>query len=138
MQHAVPEEIRYRLLTYLAEYPEASQRELAAHLGMSLGKINYCVRALIEKGWVKMRNFHNSRRKAGYRYLLTKKGFNKKVELAVAFLQRKIAEHDALTGEIEALRAEVASHSLEIRQGVKFDQGSGSIQAPASPSSGQG
>lgn len=108
MEHRVSEEIRYQLLKYVAENPQASQRDLAAHLGVSVGKVNYCLHALIERGWVKVRNFTNSKRKAAYAYYLTPKGIEEKVLVTYRFLQRKLAERDALLQEIEHLRAEVA------------------------------
>ncbi len=111
MEHQLTEEIRYRLLTFVAENPQATQRDVAAHLGVSVGKVNYCLRALITRGWVKVRNFTNSNRKAAYSYYLTPKGIEEKVLVTVRFLQRKLAERDALLREIERLRAEVASVS---------------------------
>ena len=102
------EEIRYRLLSYLNEHPEASQRELAGLLGVSVGKINYCLRALIERGWLKIRNFRNSKRKLAYRYVLTSAGIEEKLNVTVRFLRLKIAEYDALSAEIERLNREVA------------------------------
>ena len=113
MPHTLPDDVRFRLLRFLADHPEASQRDLALHLGVSLGKVNYCLHALIERGWVKIRNFKNSRNKAAYAYYLTAKGLEQKVAVTVQFLQRKIAEHNELTREIDALRAEVADHAAE-------------------------
>jgi EPS-associated MarR family transcriptional regulator len=118
MPHTLPDDVRFRLLRYLADHPEASQRDLAQDLGISLGKVNYCLRALVERGWVKIRNFKNSRNKAAYAYYLTGKGFEQKVAVTMQFLQRKIAEHNALTREIDALRAEVADNTPELA-GVK-------------------
>ncbi|HSP16255.1 MAG TPA: MarR family EPS-associated transcriptional regulator [Thermoanaerobaculia bacterium] len=108
MNHPVNDEIRYRLLRYVEEHPHASQRELARELGVSVGKLNYCLRALIEKGWVKMRNFRKSANKLAYAYFLTPKGIEEKVSVTSAFLQRKIAEYEALSGEIERLSKELA------------------------------
>ena len=105
--HALSDEIRYRLLGYLAEHPDASQRALASVLGISLGKVNYCLRALIERGLVKARNFRNSDNKIAYAYVLTPKGIEEKVNVTYAFLRRKIAEHDTLVQEIERLSEEV-------------------------------
>jgi EPS-associated MarR family transcriptional regulator len=113
MPHTIPEEVRYRLLRYLSDHPEASQRDLAQYLGISLGKVNYCLHALIEHGWVKIRNFKNSRNKAAYAYYLTARGLEQKVAITMQFLQRKIAEHNALTREIDVLRAEVAEVRVE-------------------------
>lgn len=107
MDHGVSQEVRYRLLKYLAEHPDASQRDLARELGISLGKVNYCLRALIEKGWVKMRNFRRSRKKAAYLYVLTPRGIEEKMNVTSAFLRRKIAEFDLLSKEIETLTQEL-------------------------------
>jgi EPS-associated MarR family transcriptional regulator len=101
-------EVRYRLLKYLAEHPEASQRDLARELGVSVGKVNYCLRALIEKGWIKARNFRNSRHKAAYLYVLTPNGVEEKVNVTTAFLRRKLDEYELLTKEIERLTREVS------------------------------
>lgn len=109
----VTEEVQYRLLTHLAQRPDASQRELARELGISLGKVNYCLHALIEKGFVKARNFKNSDRKSTYAYILTRKGLEEKINITAAFLRRKIAEYDAIAGEIERLKAEVQTMAEE-------------------------
>src|SRR5260370_20005780 len=108
MAHAISEEIRYRLLRYLGDHPDASQRELADYLGVSVGKINYCVRALIAKGLVKMRNFRGSKKKLAYAYVLTPKGIEEKVNVTSLFLKRKLAEYDAIAEEIERLTRELA------------------------------
>src|SRR5438046_1695992 len=102
---AIPldEEIRYRLLKYLAEHPEATQPERARELGMSLGKANYCLKALMRKGWVKARNFRNSNKKAAYLYILTATGIEEKVKVTADFLRRKVLEYDLLSKEIERL-----------------------------------
>lgn len=101
------DEVRYRLLTYLSEKPEASQRDLARELDISVGKANYCLHALIEKGLLKVRNFRNSRNKSGYLYLLTPKGIEEKVNVTYAFLRIKVKEYDAIAAEIERLKEEV-------------------------------
>lgn len=88
--------------------PALSQRQLAAALGISLGRTNHCLKALIEKGLVKVGNFRRSTRKLGYLYLLTPQGLEQKARLAARFLARKEAEHAALVREIEELRQEVA------------------------------
>ena len=100
-------EIHLRLLRHLAENPQVSQRELAEHLGVSLGKANYCLGALVDKGLVKARNFKNNANKRAYLYLLTPNGFRAKAEISVRFLQRKMEEHEALRAEIEELRNEL-------------------------------
>ncbi|MDP2240489.1 MAG: MarR family EPS-associated transcriptional regulator [Burkholderiales bacterium] len=101
------DESHYRLLKLLEVQPNLSQRELARELGVSLGKINYCLAALIEKGWIKARNFRNNRDKLSYAYLLTPSGIEQKATLTVNFLRRKMAEYDALKHEIEELKREV-------------------------------
>lgn len=106
MPHAVDDEVRYRLLKYVAEHPSATQRELATELGISLGKTNYCLRALVEKGLIKARNFRNSDRKSAYAYALTAKGIEEKIAVTVDFLRRKIEEYDVLSREIEQLTVE--------------------------------
>jgi len=100
----IDQEIHLKLLRHLAANPKVSQRELAEHLGVSLGKANYCLRALVEKGLVKVHNFKNSANKRAYLYLLTPKGLSTKAQIGVYFLQRKIEEHEALHAEIEELR----------------------------------
>src|SRR2546430_16917008 len=114
--NGIPEETRYHLLKHLAEHPEASQRDLARELDVSVGKVNYCINALIEKGLVKVRNFKNSRKKSAYLYVLTPRGLEEKVNLTYSFLRRKMAEYDLLTKEIERLTTEVGE--LERQQTV--------------------
>ncbi len=96
-----------KLLRYLEDHPQVTQRELAEHLGISLGKANYCMRALIEKGLVKARNFKNNENKRSYLYILTPKGMEAKARITVNFLQRKMREYESLKVEIEDLQAEV-------------------------------
>jgi MarR family transcriptional regulator, temperature-dependent positive regulator of motility len=110
--HEISDEIRYRLLGYLEQHPEASQRELAKNLGVSLGKVNYCLRALIARGLVKMRNFRDSHNKLAYAYLLTPDGIDAKIEIISRFLRLKVEEYDTLSAEIDRLTAELK----EIRQ----------------------
>ena len=101
------DEYRYKILSLLEKDPQLSQRALADALGVSLGRVNFCVQALIEKGLVKARNFRNSSNKKAYIYYLTPKGFRDKTRVTARFFARKLAEHEALTREIESLRAEV-------------------------------
>ena len=103
----MPEEISYKVIKLIEKDPEISQRELSRQLGVSLGKVNYCLRALIDKGWVKARNFKNSQNKLAYRYLLTPHGVQQKAIVAANFLQRKIVEYERLQLEIEKLRHEL-------------------------------
>lgn len=99
--------VRYRILRLLEDNPEISQRNLARELGLSLGKTNYCLRAVIDKGWVKARNFRNSRNKSAYLYKLTPQGVAARARITRRFLDRKIAEYEQLEREIAELRAEV-------------------------------
>lgn len=87
--------------------PDLTQRELAQKLGISVGGLNYCLNALIDKGFVKVSNFQQSKNKFKYVYLLTPKGFAEKVSMTRRFLKRKMDEFDALKGEIEVLKSEV-------------------------------
>ncbi len=89
--------------------PDLTQRELAQELGVSVGGLNYCLKALIDKGWVKMQNFSQSKNKFGYVYILTPTGMTEKATLASRFLKRKMSEYEALKAEIDALSAE-ANH----------------------------
>jgi EPS-associated MarR family transcriptional regulator len=102
------DEIHYKLLKVLEESPDITQRELAARLGVSLGKANYCLRALMGRGWVKVANFRRSPNKLGYAYLLTPRGIDEKARFAVRFLRHKLNEFDVLKAEIERLKVEVA------------------------------
>jgi EPS-associated MarR family transcriptional regulator len=105
----IDDELRYRLLGLLAANPRLSQREIAHVLELSLGKVNYCLRALAEKGWIKARNFKNSRNKLAYMYLLTPSGLEEKARVTYQFLLAKLTEVDTLRKEIEALRDEVVA-----------------------------
>lgn len=97
----------------LEENPEMSQRDLAEKLGMSLGGLNYCLKALIDKGFVKLDNFQNSRHKLKYAYVLTPTGIAQKVSMTGQFLKRKMDEYEALRVEIEVLRAEMSPEAFE-------------------------
>jgi EPS-associated MarR family transcriptional regulator len=99
-----------KLLRYLEANPEANQRELAEHLGVSLGKANYCLKALIGKGQVKASNFVNNRNKRQYLYLLTPAGMEAKASITVNFLKRKMREYEELRDEIAQLQQEVADN----------------------------
>ena len=104
---AKAEDVRFRVLRLLEENPTASQREIAKALGISLGGVNYCLNALVEKGFVKMRNFQEAEDKRKYMYLLTPKGVAEKAALTGRFLARKMREYEALKAEIEAVREEM-------------------------------
>ena len=106
-QAKIQEDTHFRIMRILQENPDLTQRELAEKLGMSVGGLNYCLKALIDKGLVKMQNFSNSKNKFKYIYLLTPQGFAEKAALTSCFLRRKMDEYEALKAEIEALRSEV-------------------------------
>ena len=101
------EEAHFKLLRLIESRPHLTQREVARELGMSLGKVNYCVNALIEKGWIKARNFRNNKNKLSYAYLLTPHGIEQKAIITLHFLRRKMEEYEALKKEIHDLRREV-------------------------------
>lgn len=101
------DETHYKILKLLQADPHISQRALAEALGVSLGKTNYCLKALIGRGLIKARNFRNSSNKAAYAYFLTPKGMEEKATVTLRFLKRKMAEYESLREEIEHLRREV-------------------------------
>ena len=102
------EDTNYRVLRMLQDNPDLTQREIASQLGVSTSGLNYCLNALIDKGWVKMQNFSQSKNKFGYIYVLTPSGIAQKAALAGRFLQRKMQEFEALKAEIELLQTETA------------------------------
>ena len=101
------DERHLKALRFLEHNPKMTQRELAEALGVSVGAANYCLKALVEKGWVKFENFQKNPNKLGYLYLLTPMGIAAKAQLAASFLGRKVAEYEALRAEIDQLQAEV-------------------------------
>ncbi len=101
------EEIQFEVLRRLHKAPHLSQRALARELGISLGSINFCFKALMEKGWIKMHTFNKSEHKLHYIYLLTPTGITEKSNLTAKFLSRKMAEFESLQKEIESLKADL-------------------------------
>ncbi len=104
------ETTHYSLLKTLEENPGLSQRDLAKKLGISLGKVNFCLKALVEKGSLKINNFRNSDNKLAYAYLLTPRGVEEKARITVRFLKYKVQEYERLRKEIEELQSE-AEHA---------------------------
>lgn len=102
-------------MTYVETYPEDTQRKIARELGLSLGSVNYCIKALINRGLLKAENFRKSSNKMGYAYVLTPSGMREKADLTLSFLKRKQREYLKLEQEIKILRAEVS------RQGKQRD-----------------
>lgn len=111
------DEVALRLMRLLQASPDLSQRELAEQMGISLGGLNYCLKALIDKGFVKMANFQNSQNKLKYVYLLTPQGIAEKVALTSRFLKRKIEEYETLKAEIEVLKLEAGNTSDRVHVG---------------------
>ncbi|MES2361142.1 MAG: MarR family EPS-associated transcriptional regulator [Pseudomonadota bacterium] len=103
-----------KVLRLLVENPHLNQRELADALGVSLGKTNYCIKALLEKGLIKMQNFRNSQNKLAYAYLLTPLGIAEKANLTARFLRRKLTEYESLNREIELLKREVGEDRADV------------------------
>lgn len=119
-QAKLQEDTYFRVMRILQENPDLTQRELAEKLGMSVGGLNYCLNALIDKGFVKMGNFQKSKNKFKYVYLLTPQGIAEKVALTSRFLKRKMEEYEALKVEIEALKVEVGEDEVTgIRRAAK-------------------
>jgi EPS-associated MarR family transcriptional regulator len=109
------EEIQFEVLRRLGQSPDLSQRILAKELGISVGSINFCFQALVEKGWIKMQNFSNHRNKLGYVYPLMPKGLVEKSALTAPLLKRKLDEYERLKEEIEWLKLEVSKPESEAK-----------------------
>ena len=112
-QAKIQEDTTFRIMRILQEHPDLSQRDLAEKLGMSLGGLNYCLKALMDKGLVKLENFQSSQHKFKYVYVLTPTGIAQKIAMTGHFLKRKMEEYEALKAEIEALKSEVESLDSE-------------------------
>jgi EPS-associated MarR family transcriptional regulator len=100
------DEIHYKVMRLVEANPQLSQRQLASELGVSVGKANYCLRALIRAGLIKVSNFRNSSNMAAYMYLMTPRGIREKARLAVRFLGIKVREYELLRAEIEQIRVD--------------------------------
>jgi len=104
------QEIHLKVLRHIEGHPDVTQRELAQHLGVSLGKVNYCLKALIDRGWVKANNFKNSNNKSAYAYLLTPRGLEEKARITVRFLKQRMLDYGHLKQEIAELEKEVKNN----------------------------
>ena len=100
-------DIHLDLLRKIEVNPECTQRELSKEMGVSLGKVNYCIKKLTEKGWIKLTNFTHNPNKVGYAYLLTPRGIEEKTRLTFSFLKRKIIEYEILKDEINKLKEDI-------------------------------
>ena len=107
------DETAYKILKLVHADPNISQRALADELGVSVGKANYCLKALMERGLIKVRNFVKSKNKRGYVYLLTSRGFAEKAQVTFRFLKHKIKEYEALEAEIAQIRRDVEQMTQE-------------------------
>lgn len=112
------DEINYRILKAIEENPSMSQRELAAHLGVSLGKANYCLKELVKKGLIKVGNFTSNPNKRIYAYLLTPNGVKEKTQVTISFLQRKMREYESIKQEISRLKAEVQQANVKHKKAM--------------------
>ena len=112
-ENTLHEESHLKVLRLLALNPQLNQRGLAKALGVSLGKTNYCIKALLEKGLIKMHNFRNNQNKLAYIYLLTPAGVEEKARISVRFLKSKVQEYERLRLEIEDLYREAGQQSVE-------------------------
>lgn len=112
----VNKEITLQLMAHVEQNPEDTQRAIARELGVSLGSVNYCIKALINKGFLKVENFRKSSNKLGYAYLLTPSGIGEKANLTVSFLKRKQEEYNRLEAEIADLQEQVAKLNNEANQ----------------------
>jgi EPS-associated MarR family transcriptional regulator len=114
--YQLKDEIAYKLLKLIEAEPHLSQREIAQKMGVSLGKTNYCLKALIDKGFIKLQNFYNNKKKSAYIYFLTPKGIEEKAAVTYRFLQRKIEEYESIKVEIENLKTEAAlAKEIEVK-----------------------
>lgn len=107
MKYSIDDETRYKLLNLLHKQPDISQRKLADEMGVSLGKVNYCVKALLDVGYVKLNNFTRSKNKLAYAYVLTPKGLKEKATVTLKFLEIKKAQYEQIQKDIAQLQREV-------------------------------
>ena len=108
------QELRYRLLNILEKEPDLNQREMAEKMGISLGKVNYCLSELAKRGFIKISRFTSSKNKRRYSYLLTFKGLEEKARLTINFLKRKTAEYEEIKRQIRKLTREVERNKSAI------------------------
>jgi EPS-associated MarR family transcriptional regulator len=110
-QKIMEKEISLKILQTIEKKPELTQRQLAKELGVSLGKVNYCLQALKERGWIKVQNFNKSNHKIRYIHLLTPSGIASKLALTIRFLEFKKKEYEVLKKEIEKLEKDIENVS---------------------------
>lgn len=108
------DESHFKTLKELARNNELSQRDLSRKVGLSLGRVNYIINSMIEKGYIKAKRFKNSRNKLAYMYVLTPKGMKKRIEATRSFLNKKTEEYSSLIKEIEELKEEIKKAEAEV------------------------
>lgn len=114
----------FNLLRLIESSPEISQREISKKSGLSLGKVNYCLKSLANKGWIKIKRFSKSEHKIGYIYVMTPEGLKTKSLMTIDFLGQKLAEYEALQDEITSLKNELEVTKVSVKQmDFKFDNG---------------
>ncbi len=113
MNNPHDQEIHYRLLSILAEEPQLPQRDLAGRVGISVGKVNYCLAELTKKGFIKIQRFKNAKNRLPYAYMLTPRGIEEKGRITIQFLKRKLLEYDKIQAEIHALTRDVEQNGLK-------------------------
>ncbi|RJO61818.1 MarR family EPS-associated transcriptional regulator [candidate division WS5 bacterium] len=111
MNHTYEQEIRYRLLKVLSQDPQLGQRDMAKKMGISLGKVNYCISQLAAKGLIKITRFRSAKNKIPYTYVLTPKGIEEKGRLTLRFLKRKLSEYEEIKKQIRELHCEVEENA---------------------------
>jgi len=117
MNKPLEREISYRLFKILSDDANLTQRDIARKMGISLGKVNYCISEFARKGFIKMQRLSESKTKFGYLYILTPRGIEEKGRLTVRFFRRKLEEYEQISRQIEELRREITADELSFRQG---------------------
>ena len=117
MNKALEQDIRYRLFKLLSEDANLTQRDISRRMGISLGKVNYCISEFSRKGFIKMSRFSESKTKFGYLYILTPKGIEEKGRISVRFLRRKLEEYEQIKQQIEDLGKEISGDKLSFPEG---------------------
>ena len=113
MNHIYEQEIRYRLLNLLTDEPQLRQVDMARKMGISVGKINFCIAELAKKGLIKVKRFKSAKNKVPYTYILTLRGIEEKGRITVRFLKRKLAEYEEIKRQISLLTKEVEENGLQ-------------------------
>ena len=128
MNHTLEQEIHYRLLTLLADEPQLRQLDMAERMGISVGKVNYCLSELAKKGLIKVKRFKSARNKMPYTYKLTPRGIEEKGRMTVRFLKRKLAEYEEIKRQIQDLTEEVNKNGLNAMAGDELIRDAGVLR----------